>query len=498
MASYFLACNWPDNQQNMENMVTAFDPEAVLCADGEADYRIMLNLSSDERGILCRGELKGLAEAEIAFRDAEITDPRYSPEHFQQRCKEVVRRGVLTLLKQCRDMELPWGILTGVRPTKIFHYLRDLGFSPLEIRERLETVYLLAPEKAALLTEVGERQRPWLAGAEEKLCIYIGIPFCPTKCQYCSFASYPLASHGHLLDGFLSALIYELEVIGEALRKVKKPVVALYIGGGTPTVLNHEQLRRLMQEIHHHLPVAGLQEFTVEAGRPDTLDREKLALLKEYGVTRISVNPQTTNPRTLKLIGRQHTLADLDRAVQFVREVQIPCLNMDMIVGLPGETEEDWENTLERLLAAEAENITIHTLAPKRAAVWDYSQIKQEIKTDQIARSLKRIHTRLRSKGYYPYYLYRQRRIVAGEENTGYTANGWEGIYNILMMEERATIIGLGGGAVSKWLNPVTFELSRTPNPKCPATYQQRIKEIVGEKVNKLFGSLIDNPGRIR
>ncbi|NLW57099.1 MAG: coproporphyrinogen dehydrogenase HemZ [Firmicutes bacterium] len=490
MASYFLSCNWPGNQKNMENMVTAFDPEAVFCPANQADYRIMLNLSSDERGIHCRGELKGRAEAEISFRDAEIINPLYSSEHFQQRRKEVVRRGVLALLKQSRDLELPWGILTGVRPTKIYHYLRDLGFYSREIREKLETLYLLAPDKAALLVEVGENQRPWLEAAEEQLCIYIGIPFCPTKCRYCSFASYPLSTHAHLVKGFLAALMYELEVIGQALSQVDRPVVALYIGGGTPTVLNHQQLSTLLRQIDQQLPMADLQEFTVEAGRPDTLDREKLSILRDNGVTRISVNPQTTNPQTLQLIGRQHTLADLDRAVKLVREVKIPCLNMDMIIGLPGESEQDWENTLKRLLSAEAENITLHTLAPKRAAVWDYSQIKQEINAEQVSLSLERIYAQLRIKGYHPYYLYRQRRSVAGQENTGYTLNGWEGIYNILMMEERTTIIGLGGGAISKWFNPETHTLSRTPNPKCPATYQQRIKEIVGEKVNKLFRSL--------
>ena len=178
----------------MENMVTAVDPEAVFSAASQADYRILLKLSSDDQGIFCQGELKGRAEAAISFRDAEITNPRYSPDHFQQRRKEVVRRAVLTLLRQCRGLELPWGILTGVRPTKIYHYLRDLGFNPGEIREKLETLYLLAPEKAALLAEVGENQRSCLEGAENKICLYIGIPFCH-EIPVLFGSSLPLSSH---------------------------------------------------------------------------------------------------------------------------------------------------------------------------------------------------------------------------------------------------------------------------------------------------------------
>lgn len=490
MASYFLTCNLPGNQKNMENMVTALDSAAVFISENNADFRVTINVSTDEQGIVCRGALNGRAPTEVYFRDSEITSPLYTLQHYQQRKKEVVRRGVLALLNQSGYPKLTWGILTGVRPTKIYHYLRDLGFSPWEVRDKLEAIYLLVPDKAELLTEVGENQRPWLEAPEQEICIYIGIPFCPTKCRYCSFASYPLATHAHLLKGFLEALAYEIQEVGKVLRKIDFPVASLYIGGGTPTVLNHQQLNSLLRQIYDQLPVDNLREFTVEAGRPDTLDREKLSLLKEFGVTRVSVNPQSTNQQTLQLIGRQHTLADLDRAVELVREVKIPCLNMDMIIGLPGETEEDWENTLHRIFSVEAENITIHTLAPKRAAVWDFSQVKRKIEAEQVSFWLRRAPAQLKVKGYHPYYLYRQRRSVAGQENTGYTLNGWEGIYNILMMEERSTILGLGGGAITKWFNPATRELSRSPNPKCPATYQQRIKEIIGGKVNKLLVSL--------
>lgn len=489
MASYELSCNLPGNKPNMENMVRTADPDAVF-TDGKADYRITITISGTGQELACRGRIDGQQTAEVVFTDREIADPRYRAEAWEQRQKEMVRKGVLLLLKKIGGPELPWGILTGVRPSKIYHYLRDLGFSPSEVRAKLEAQFMLDPEKAAHLTTVGEIQRPFFQKVGERISIYIGIPFCPTKCHYCSFASNPLTTHAHLVEGFLAALAYEIEEIGKVLTRIGCSPATLYIGGGTPTVLTSNQLRQLLDQISRHFPLEGLLEYTVEAGRPDTLDRDKLQLLRDYGITRISVNPQTFNPKTLARIGRKHTVEQLESAVALVRALNFPCLNMDMIVGLPGEGEEDWEHTLQRVLSYQAENITLHTLAPKRAASWDFSQVKGEIAAETVANWLETAGTRLRKNGYYPYYLYRQKRSVAEQENCGYTLPGWEGIYNIVMMEERSTVVGLGGGGMSKWFEPVSLQVSRTPNPKCPATYRGRIKEIVAEKVNKLLSSV--------
>ncbi len=490
MASYSLRCNLPDNRRNMENIVAAADPDAFFKEEGKIDYQIEIFVTIDSKGIACRGKIGGLQQAEISFIDTEIINLSYSASDYEQRKKEVVRRGILELLNKIGTPKLPWGILTGVRPTKIYHYLRDLGFSSWEVKNKLEGQFLLSTEKALLLAAVGETQRPWLKAAAKKISVYIGIPFCPTKCGYCSFASYPLATHSHLIKGFLEALAYEIKAIGKALQLVDLPLVSLYIGGGTPTVLSHLQLKELLALISRNFSIAGAMEFTVEAGRPDTLDQDKLRILKEFGVTRVSVNPQTLNAQTLVRIGRQHTLEELEKAVQLVREVKIPCLNMDMIIGLPGEEEEDWENTLQRLFSYQAENITIHTLAPKRAAAWDFSQIKNKIEEAKVSGWLSQAAQKMQAKGYYPYYLYRQRRSVAGQENIGYTSKGWEGLYNILMMEERSIILGLGGGGMTKWFDRSTLKVTRTPNPKCPATYQGRIQELVAEKVNKLLRSV--------
>ena len=489
MASYELECNLPGNIPNMENMVRAVDPDAVF-TNGAADYRIEITVSGTKQGLTCQGRIGGRQSALVTFTDREISDPRYDMDAFAQRQKEMVRKGVLVLLQKIGVPALPWGILTGVRPSKLYHYLRDLGFSPAEVKDRLQVQFMLAPEKAAHLAAVGEVQRPFFQKVAGRISIYIGIPFCPTKCHYCSFASYPLTTHAHLVEGFLAALAYEIEEIGKALARIGFSPATLYIGGGTPTVLTLAQLRDLLDRISRSFPRGELMEYTVEAGRPDTLDREKLKLLRDYGVTRVSVNPQTFNPQTLTRIGRKHSVEQLEAAVALVQALDFPCLNMDMIVGLPGEREEDWDYTLEKLLAYQGENITLHTLAPKRAATWDFSQVKGEIAEERVADWLETSGTRLQTAGYYPYYLYRQRRSVAGQENCGYTLPGWEGIYNIIMMEERSTVLGLGGGGMSKWFDPVSLEVSRTPNPKCPATYRGRIKELVAEKVNKLLASV--------
>lgn len=486
MASYLLKCNLPGNERNMENMVQAIDPAAVFLEGDQADYRIEISVTAETKKLTCRGVMTGRRSGTVTFSDEEIGDPRYGTAAFTQRRKEAVRKAVLLLLAEAGFAPPPWGILTGVRPSKLYHYLRDLGFAPGAIKEKLETIFLLQPEKARLLTEVGEVQRPFFQSAGNRLCIYLGIPFCPTKCHYCSFASYPLTTHAHLVAGFLEALAYEIQEIGKVLNKIGVNPVAFYIGGGTPTALTPDQLRELLENIYRHFPLTELGEFTVEAGRPDTIDREKLTLLRAYGVNRISVNPQTVNAQTLARIGRQHTIAQLEAAMEMVRAAGFPCVNMDMIVGLPGEGEADWERTLEMLLAYEAENITVHTLAPKKAATWDFTRVKGEIADARVARWLALGAARLRSKGYHPYYLYRQRRIVAEQENCGYTLPGRENIYNIMMMEERAPVLGLGGGGMSKWFNPDGLQVTRTPNPKCPATYRNRIKELVAEKVSKL------------
>jgi oxygen-independent coproporphyrinogen-3 oxidase len=249
-------------------------------------------------------------------------------------------------------------------------------------------------------------------------------------------------------------------------------------------VLNQEGLQNLLTAVNDNFPLSTEREFTVEAGRPETLDRRKAMLLKELNVNRVSVNPQTMKEQTLRLIGRRHTTAQVLEAVSLVREAGISLLNMDLIMGLPGEDLQDWEYTLAKIKELAPENLTLHTLAPKRAAAWNFQEVRAKTSEDILAEWLGQNTPKLKASGYHPYYLYRQRRILANQENIGYCKAGAESV--ILMMEERRTILGLGGGAMTKWVDPGTLKVNRTPNPKCPATYRGRIKELVEEKVSYL------------
>lgn len=497
MALYRLWCSLPGNQKNMENMVLALDPEARFVAEDHsptvntetgAPVEIEVNLEEQDARLLIEGVWRqaGTGTVSVQFSDHEITQESYGPVERRLRKKELIRRAVLQLFTKRTGQTAPWGILTGVRPTKVYHYLRDAGFSPDEATARLQSHYSLASDKAGILAEIGEIQRPYFSAPQGKIGLYIGIPFCPTRCEYCSFAAYPLDSHGHLLPGFLEALQYEVHELGRACRSLGLEADFIYIGGGTPTVLNQEELRDLLSSINNSFPASGEREFTVEAGRPETLDRKKIRLLKEMKVNRVSVNPQSMKEQTLKLIGRRHTIAQVLEAVSLVREVGIPCLNMDLIMGLPGENAQDWNYTLARIKELAPENLTLHTLAPKRAAAWNFQEVRIKTSEHLLAEWLRRSIQELKTSGYRPYYLYRQRRILANQENIGYCKPGTESIYNILMMEERRTILGLGGGAMTKWVDPQTLKVERIPNPKCPATYRGRIKELVEEKVSRL------------
>ena len=308
------------------------------------------------------------AGAEWTCRDTEILDSRYGELDRERRVKERVRLGIRRVFEQVYGLaESPWGILTGVRPMKMVHAMLDRGFPPAELRQILLEVYALSPKKADLLLEVAQAQRPFFRpNPNNPISIYIGIPFCPTRCSYCSFAAYPLETHGHLLKDFLKALHVEIEAVGRLVRELRLQVEAVYLGGGTPTTVQGEDLKRLLGLISEHLLAGQDAEFTVEAGRPETLSRETLNILKAAGTQRICINPQTMHEPTLAAIGRRHTVADVHRAFALAREIGIPVINMDIIVGLPGEELPQVQRTLEEIGALGPDNLTVHSLALKR------------------------------------------------------------------------------------------------------------------------------------
>ncbi|NLJ80304.1 MAG: coproporphyrinogen dehydrogenase HemZ [Firmicutes bacterium] len=438
-----------------------------------------------EGGIRIKVSLPGVEP--WAFLDQEILDPRYGEADRKRRLRERVRLGVLRVLEEAYSLApRPWGLLMGVRPTKMVHSMLDRGFSQSELRKVLANVYAAAPEKIELLLTVAAQQRSFFhPNPNQPVSVYVGIPFCPTRCSYCSFASYPLASHGHLFDGFFEVLCQEIKAVGGLLKELKIDVEAIYLGGGTPTTVQGKKLVKLLSLVRQYLTTPATKEMTVEAGRPDTLSGATLSILQEFGTDRISINPQTMQERTLQVIGRGHGIEEIKRAYRLARTIGIPLINTDIILGLPGESVSDVEDTLRQIEALRPDSLTVHGLAVKRA-----SRLKKEEAEVQIAQETGAEMAFLAAEyaakwGMDPYYLYRQRHTLADLENVGYSLPGSQSIYNVQMMEERQTIIALGGGGITKLVSP-DLSLVRHINPKCPATYSQRIRAGLGAKIGQI------------
>ncbi|NLM26481.1 MAG: coproporphyrinogen dehydrogenase HemZ [Firmicutes bacterium] len=427
-----------------------------------------------------------LADSTVRWEifDQEISDSGYTVADWKRRRKERIRLGLIQVLTQEYQLKpSPWGILVGVRPTKLIHSFFDRGFSLEKIKYLLSEVYGLESSRQGLLLEVVSKQRLYFhEQVHNPIGIYIGVPFCPTRCKYCSFAAYPLASHGHLVDGFINALYHEIEEIGCLLQELGIMIESVYVGGGTPTIIRGNRLIKLLALLNKYFAVSQSREFTVEAGRPETLDLETCQILQQAGVHRISINPQTMNDQTLVRIGRDHTSAQVRQAFEYAKTAGITTINADLIIGLPGETLSDLEHTLTEVGKLEPDNITVHSLAMKRAAEWRKSTLEQLYQEQALGESMSQLtQDYVRSLGLEPYYLYRQRKIFSDLENIGYAKPGTESVYNIQMMEERQSIVSLGGGAISKFVK-ADLSLLRHANPKCPATYSQQIEEIIAAK----------------
>jgi len=385
----------------------------------------------------------------------------------------------------------PYGILTGVRPVKIVHRLLDQGEGEDDIRIKLEKEYLLSPAKARLLVAVAGANRdclPTAAEASEQLSIYIGIPFCPSRCYYCSFPGAILNDYGRQLRPFVEALLVEMDTVGSFIRERGWQVQTVYLGGGTPTLLHDADLLSIFEVLHRYYISASTREITIEAGRPDTLNPARLRELHQAGVTRICINPQTMHDQTLHLIGRQHNAQMIVEAVEWARAAGIQLLNMDLIVGLPGENLECYRTSAEKVLALRPDNITVHTLAAKQGS----PMLEKEGRTGipdhaaGVAQGVADLQRIFQAQGFNPYYLYRQKYMRAGLENIGYTKPDHACLYNIQMIEERQTIIGMGGGASSKFVNPADGSLSSIHNPKDPYSYQKSLPGLIARKVDKL------------
>ncbi len=379
--------------------------------------------------------------------------------------------------------DLPWGTLTGIRPCKIPTKLLEEGMSDTDIISHLQSEYLATPKKAQLSLEVAKVEKEILdhIDYDNGYSLYIGIPFCPTTCLYCSFTSYPISMWKTRTDAYVEALCKELQYLSEHLKGKKAD--SIYIGGGTPTTLLPHQFEKLFTQIEQSFDMSRLSEFTVEAGRPDSITEEKLRVIRDHGIGRISINPQTMNQKTLDLIGRRHSVEDVERAYEMARRLGFDDINMDLIVGLPGEDIDDVRFTLERVKEMDPDNLTVHSLAIKRAARLNtmkeqYASYKIE-NTDEMI-DLTQDYAKL--LGMRPYYLYRQKNMAGNFENVGYAKPGKEGVYNILIMEEKQSIYAAGANAQSKIVFNHGERVERIENVKDVANYIERVDEMILRK----------------
>lgn len=385
-----------------------------------------------------------------------------------------------------------YGILTGVRPVKLVHKLMDRAFNKEQIAETLNHKFQATIDKTRLLIEVAENNRKHLLtpALDRKLVsIYIGIPFCPSICHYCSFPGALLSNYDMQIKTFLYALNLELNGIADCFQQLSISVRSIYIGGGTPTVLSEKDLEFMLELLNDRFISENTAEITVEAGRPDTINLQKLKLLKEFGVNRVCVNPQTMNNDTLRFIGRNHNMEGVLRSIEMVRNAGIKKINMDLIVGLPGENLQENTYTANEILKIRPDNVTVHTLSLKKGSKMAVAEPGENIndRVSQVQQGVEFFSETLRMAGYQPYYLYRQKYMKANMENIGYTLPGSECLYNIQMMEERQTIIGMGGGAASKFINLSNNRLTSFYNPKNPVSYCESIKKLIKGKVDKLW-----------
>lgn len=375
-----------------------------------------------------------------------------------------------------------WGALTGIRPGKIATGLIESGESREKAVRQMERDYFVTADRAEMCMDTA------VAGLSVKktlrnrdICLYIGIPFCPTRCAYCSFVSNSIEKSMKLIEPFLNALYLEIKKTGSVIKELGLRVISVYIGGGTPTTLEGVQLERLISELKENIDFDNVREFTVEAGRPDTITEEKLKVLKDGGVTRISVNPQTMSDDVLKAIGRKHTAQDVLDAFEIAKKAGFDIINTDLIAGLPEDSAHGFEKTLDEIIALRPENITIHTLSLKKGTkiTLEKTRLPDE---HEVSKMLDYASKRLKEESYSPYYLYRQKFISGGFENVGWSFKGTDSVYNICIMEELCSIVALGGGGSTKLVNPIKGKIERRFNAKYPKEYIESIDKILAEK----------------
>lgn len=449
-------------------------------------------IQSDEKAYhleqtVCEGKIVGRLSLEGENTFWEHTTEFAQLNALYQMKKDLkvfLKLNAFDLLSQLSPSLNPYGTLVGIRPVKLVHEMLGQRRSDEEIKDYLKAFYRVSDEKIHLMMAIAKLEQPILEmDDKDKISLYICIPFCRTRCLYCSFPANSVLQKGHLMDKYVQCLIHEIEEMAEDLKKRNLEVDCIYIGGGTPTALNENQLETLLKAVTAAFDMAKVIEFTVEAGRPDTLNEEKLTLLKHYGADRICINPQSMVDKTLVSIGRDHQAADIRTLYNQAVQMGFDSVNMDLIAGLSDEGVEEMGYTIGQILEMRPENVTLHTLALKRAS--KLNELKDQVamqEADTVSDMVALTTAKLMEAGYEPYYMYRQKQMIGNLENIGFTLPGKVCVYNVRIMEEQHSILALGAGAISKLYFKEENRLERFSNSKGLEDYMARIDELIDRK----------------
>ncbi len=467
-----------------EVLVRAFSPEEWQNLADEAELLVEISYGPDEIRFTLTPETGETAPGEEAGADAPALERRVAVDPSDRiDTKNRLKQTLYQLLADYTGRTLPWGTLTGIRPVKITMRLLEEGQSEEEIRAYMRGMFFSTDEKIDLSIAIAQRERELLSSIDSGrgYSLYIGIPFCPSTCLYCSFPSFSIEMWRDRVEEYLDALGKEIAAAAQMMGD--RPLHTIYIGGGTPTSLSPAQLDWLLARVEECFPLDNLLEFTVEAGRPDSITAEKLQVLKAHNIPRISINPQTMNQETLRLIGRAHTVEQTREAFALAREAGFDNINMDLIVGLPEEGIDEVRHTLDEIALLSPESVTVHSLAVKRAARLKMEQEQYaHLRIENTWEIIRLAQERCRDMGLFPYYLYRQKNTAGNFENVGYAVPGKEGIYNILIMEETQSILALGAGATSKAVFANGERIERVGNVKDVGIYIDRVDEMIERK----------------
>ena len=467
-----------DDRYAVEQSLLAFFPEERPVYEGEDGPR-HAEVTLHQGAVYATGVTALTYDGKTARASARVSLAGAADEYERERLRQ--RALKLSFFRAARDITgatPSWGALTGIRPAKLVRTMLEEGYTPARADRELRDVYCVSPARRRLALESAQ------AGLRAKrdlkpndISLYIGIPFCPTRCAYCSFVSASVEKSFALIPPYLEALTAEVEAAGRMVRETGLRVKSFYMGGGTPTTLSAGQMGALLTAVNKAFDLSGCVEYCIEAGRPDTIDREKLQVLLDHGADRISVNPQSLEPQVLRAIGRQHSPEDIEKAMTLATSMGFPHVNMDLIAGLPADTPEGFRRTLDKCLTFGADNITVHTLSLKKG-----SRILLEglpIPTaEAVAEMLDYADPALRARGFAPYYLYRQKYMSGSFENVGWCISGAEGLYNIYIMEELHSILSLGAGGSTKMVDAQRNRIERVFHPKFPLEYIQRPEKL--------------------